>query len=267
MWHWEMGGCLLNRASVAFLVGLKPCATASSLSSSIARLLNCMLVWIWRSASLILSCQSGMPLRPDANGQAIHWCKYRLCRILLLMLVALVMLICCLAFPVTLTADNVLWMNPNISDSQDAMAEADLQEVKGPHGLGIYCTLDLQRAQDIGKTVLLAEFKANTAERGVPGISDLLFSSAGGENWRERGYAGVVYSPTELCIRVECIRVLYRREWPGAISWPALKRIVDAMQDPPLALDSDFAQSDTAWAKAMERLKSILTATMHLECK
>lgn len=107
----------------------------------------------------------------------------------------------------------------------------------------------------MGKTVLLAEFKANTAERGVPGISDLLFSSGGG-NWRERGYAGVVYSPTELCIRVECIRVLYRREWPGAISWPALKRIVDAMQDPPLALDSDFAQSDTAWAKAMERLKS-----------
>ena len=33
-------------------------------------------------------------------------------------------------------------------------------------------------------------------------------------------------------------------------------------QDPPLALDSDFAQSDTAWAKAMERLKSILTMTV-----
>lgn len=23
-----------------------------------------------------------------------------------------------------------------------------------------------------------------------------------GDNWRERGYAGVVYSPTELCIRI-----------------------------------------------------------------
>jgi hypothetical protein len=34
------------------------------------------------------------PSRPDVDGQAIHWCKYRLCRILLLMLVALVMLIC-----------------------------------------------------------------------------------------------------------------------------------------------------------------------------
>ena len=30
---------------------------------------------------------------------------------------------------------------------------------------------------------------------------------------------------------VECIRVLYRREWQGSISWPALKRIVDAMQE------------------------------------
>ena len=38
-------------------------------------------------------------------------------------------------------------------------------------------------------------------------------------------------------------------------------------QDPPLALDSDFAQSDTAWAKAMERLKSILAMTVHLKCK
>jgi len=28
-------------------------------------------------------------------------------------------------------------------------------------------------------------------------------------------------------------------------------------QDPPLALDSDFSQSDAAWAKAMERLKSL----------
>ena len=36
----------------------------------------------------------------------------------------------------------------------------DLQEVKGPHGLGIYCTLDLQKAQETGKTVLLAEFLA-----------------------------------------------------------------------------------------------------------
>eukprot|EP00913_Durusdinium_trenchii_P025554 g23985.t1 len=133
----------------------------------------------------------------------------------------------------------------------------DLQEVKGSHGLGIYCTMDLQKARDTGKTVLLAEFKANTAERGVPGISDILVSSSGnGDNWRERGYAGVVYSTTELCIRVESIRVLYRREWPGEISWPSLKRIVDAMQDPPLALESDFSQSEAAWAKAMERLKS-----------
>lgn len=29
-------------------------------------------------------------------------------------------------------------------------------------------------------------------------------------------------------------------------------------QDPPLALDSEFSQSDTAWAKSMERLKGIL---------
>ncbi|CAJ1347082.1 unnamed protein product [Effrenium voratum] len=133
----------------------------------------------------------------------------------------------------------------------------DLQEVRGPQGLGVYCTLDLQKARDTGKTVLIAEFKANTAERGVPGISDLLVSSGGnGENWRERGYAGVLYSSTEICIRVECIRVLYRREWQGEISWPALKRICDAMEDPPLALDSDAAQSDAAWAKSMERLKS-----------
>ena len=39
-----------------------------------------------------------------------------------------------------------------------------------------------------------------------------------------------------------------------AEQWPN-----ESAQDPPLALDSDFAQSDTAWAKAMERLKSILT--------
>eukprot|EP00438_Fugacium_kawagutii_P027243 Skav214336 [mRNA] locus=scaffold86:351705:353995:+ [translate_table: standard] len=84
----------------------------------------------------------------------------------------------------------------------------DLQEVKGPHGLGIYCTLDLESAQETGKTVLLAEFKANTAERGVT--------------------TGVNVAMLAWC--VECIRVLYRREWPGAISWPALKRIVDAMQ-------------------------------------
>lgn len=32
----------------------------------------------------------------------------------------------------------------------------------------------------------------------------------------------------------------------------------DAGKDPPLALDSDFSQSDAAWAKAMERLKSFM---------
>eukprot|EP00439_Symbiodinium_sp_Y106_P082723 s172_g22.t1 len=132
----------------------------------------------------------------------------------------------------------------------------DLQEVKGPYGQGVYCTLDLDKARETGKTVLLAEFKPNTAERGVPGISELLISSgAGGENWRERGYAGVVYSDTELCLRVECLRVLWRREWAGDSNWAALKRLLDAMEDPPLALDSDSAQTDAAWAKAMERLK------------
>eukprot|EP00440_Ansanella_granifera_P040449 gb/GFBE01043872.1/.p1 GENE.gb/GFBE01043872.1/~~gb/GFBE01043872.1/.p1 ORF type:complete len:196 (+),score=20.45 gb/GFBE01043872.1/:1-588(+) len=134
----------------------------------------------------------------------------------------------------------------------------DVQETNGPMGHGVYCTLDLGTAQSTGKTVLLAEFRPTGADAGLTGVSDLLLSTtSSGDNWRERGYAGVLYGERELCIRVECIRVLYRREWRHAeTSWQALKRMVDRMEDPPLALDSETSQTDAAWAKALERLKS-----------
>ena len=106
-------------------------------------------------------------LRPDTHGDKIHCCKRRPCRIVLLIIVALLMLTSCLAFPVIITylaltrlfgnrvkvcpfymhhalcnwprlhagsagplpelsisEGNVLWIDPNISESQDAMSEA-----------------------------------------------------------------------------------------------------------------------------------------------
>eukprot|EP00931_Biecheleriopsis_adriatica_P122122 TRINITY_DN97132_c0_g1_i1.p1 TRINITY_DN97132_c0_g1~~TRINITY_DN97132_c0_g1_i1.p1 ORF type:complete len:217 (-),score=23.98 TRINITY_DN97132_c0_g1_i1:55-642(-) len=133
----------------------------------------------------------------------------------------------------------------------------DLQEAKGPVGQGVYCTLDLEKAQSTGKTVLLVEFKPNGIDHWNSGFSELLLSTSGnGDNWRERGYAGVMYGEADICIRVEAVRVLYRREWRHSeTAWPSLHRILHCMEDPPLALDSDASQTDAAWAKSLERLK------------
>mmetsp|Transcript_94070 Transcript_94070/g.280750 ORF Transcript_94070/g.280750 Transcript_94070/m.280750 type:complete len:200 (+) Transcript_94070:120-719(+) len=137
----------------------------------------------------------------------------------------------------------------------------DLQEVDGSMGLGIYCTLDLERAQAIGKEVLIAEFWPTPTEGLRSGASELLVvaddQDGGGDRWRPRGYSGVVFGGTELCIRVECIRALYRREWrrPQA-AWLGLQRLVSHMRDPPLAIDSETSQTEASWAKALERLKT-----------
>ena len=119
----------------------------------------------WIFAEIGHACCS--PVRPEVAGENIPCYKRRSCRVALLMLVALVMLSCCLAFPVILTAlaisrlfgaksnrcpfymhlaicnwerlhrgsagplpelpiseGNLLWVDPNISASQDAMSEA-----------------------------------------------------------------------------------------------------------------------------------------------
>merc|ERR1719401_1166142 len=78
-----------------------------------------------------------------------------------------------------------------------------------------------------------------------------------GKTWRQRGFSGVLFQGTELCLRSECIGALYRREWrkPEA-AWQGLSRTLSQMNDPPLAIDADTTQTDAAWAKALERLKT-----------
>mmetsp|Transcript_101255 Transcript_101255/g.179906 ORF Transcript_101255/g.179906 Transcript_101255/m.179906 type:complete len:204 (-) Transcript_101255:170-781(-) len=139
----------------------------------------------------------------------------------------------------------------------------DLQDAQGPRGLGIYCTLDLEKAQSSGKDVLIAEFRPSVSGASH---SELLLSVPGSaetpgspedERWRERNFSGTVFESTELCIRVNTITALYRREWTHpAVSWTGLARIVDRMHDPPLAIDSETTRTDASWAKAMERMKS-----------
>mmetsp|Transcript_119976 Transcript_119976/g.373657 ORF Transcript_119976/g.373657 Transcript_119976/m.373657 type:complete len:200 (+) Transcript_119976:124-723(+) len=137
----------------------------------------------------------------------------------------------------------------------------DLQEVNGSMGLGIYCTLDLERAQATSKEVLIAEFWPTPSDGSRSGASELLVvavpGDAGGDRWRQRGYSGVLFGGTELCLRVECLRALYRREWrQPPTAWMGLQRLVSRMRDPPLAIDSETSQTDASWAKALERLKT-----------
>eukprot|EP00927_Polykrikos_kofoidii_P052413 TRINITY_DN4621_c0_g1_i1.p1 TRINITY_DN4621_c0_g1~~TRINITY_DN4621_c0_g1_i1.p1 ORF type:complete len:199 (-),score=40.34 TRINITY_DN4621_c0_g1_i1:61-657(-) len=150
----------------------------------------------------------------------------------------------------------------------------DLQEIKGPMGLGVYCTLDLERAYASGKEVLVAEFRPTPTKSLPSGATELLMESGdvGDEGaWRSRNYSGVLYKGTEVCLRVHCIHALYRREWskPQA-DWDALGRLMTRMKSPPLSIDSETAQTDAAWAKALERLKTyadqqVASSREHLE--
>ncbi|CAK0816135.1 unnamed protein product [Prorocentrum cordatum] len=139
----------------------------------------------------------------------------------------------------------------------------DLQESAGPVGTGIYCTLDLNRALATQKEVLVAEFRPTPSESLRSGSTELLIAAAAedgsagsGSRWRQRGYSGVLYGATELCIRAECIRALYRRDWqrPGA-AWADLDRLLVRMRDPPFLVDPEVSQPELAWAKALERLR------------
>mmetsp|Transcript_76312 Transcript_76312/g.150904 ORF Transcript_76312/g.150904 Transcript_76312/m.150904 type:complete len:202 (+) Transcript_76312:130-735(+) len=138
----------------------------------------------------------------------------------------------------------------------------DLQETNGSMGLGIYCTLDLDRAHAVGKEILVAEFRPTKADSERSGASDLLVVSEGdretvGDRWRKRGFSGILFEGTELCVRVDCIAALYRRDWqkPQAC-WPGLARIVASMREPPFVIDDQTVETDAAWAKALERIKA-----------
>eukprot|EP00421_Protoceratium_reticulatum_P037142 CAMPEP_0168459486 /NCGR_PEP_ID=MMETSP0228-20121227/52938_1 /TAXON_ID=133427 /ORGANISM="Protoceratium reticulatum, Strain CCCM 535 (=CCMP 1889)" /LENGTH=199 /DNA_ID=CAMNT_0008474659 /DNA_START=39 /DNA_END=641 /DNA_ORIENTATION=+ len=137
----------------------------------------------------------------------------------------------------------------------------DLQETNGKMGLGVYCTLDLEKAQAMNKDVLIAEFRPSPEEAMRSGASELLVVREGHESWadrwRQRGYSGVIFQATEVCLRAECIRALYRREWrKPEVAWQGLMWLLMRMRDPPLAIDGETAQTDAAWAKALERLKT-----------
>eukprot|EP00929_Paragymnodinium_shiwhaense_P096284 TRINITY_DN57825_c0_g1_i1.p1 TRINITY_DN57825_c0_g1~~TRINITY_DN57825_c0_g1_i1.p1 ORF type:complete len:146 (+),score=29.62 TRINITY_DN57825_c0_g1_i1:89-526(+) len=109
----------------------------------------------------------------------------------------------------------------------------DLQEATGPMGFGIYCTLDLEKAQRSGKEILICEFKPTNSVPWSSGASDMLVVSAGGESssadgrWRQRGFSGCIYNGSELVLRCECISALYRREWlQPQPDWRALVRLM-----------------------------------------
>jgi len=137
----------------------------------------------------------------------------------------------------------------------------DLQETNGVMGQGIYCTLDFEKAQSTGKEVLISEFRPTCNEPSRSGASEILVVAEGreeeGKRWRSRGFSGVLFQGTELCLRGECVTALYRREWrrPEA-AWQGLARAVKQLLDPPLAVDSETSQTEASWAKAMERLKT-----------
>lgn len=157
-----------------------------------------------------------------------------------------------------------------------------VQERKGKAGLGVYCTLDREKALASGKEVLVAEFRPTSpatsllqsvpslsAEQAAPAPLPSLGPKSGGselflvteesttlEKWRRWGYSGVVFDGTELCLRADCIQALYRREWSRPESaWDDLQHLTHHMNDPPLAIDSETVRTDAAWSKAVERLK------------
>mmetsp|Transcript_64954 Transcript_64954/g.120920 ORF Transcript_64954/g.120920 Transcript_64954/m.120920 type:complete len:204 (-) Transcript_64954:13-624(-) len=141
----------------------------------------------------------------------------------------------------------------------------DIQETRGAGGIGVHCTLDIEKAQALaqttGKQILIAEFSPSPRLPSRSGANGLLL--AGSEDldkcaWRQRGFAGVLYDGTELILTVEAIHALYRREWrrlEEPAEWDGLQRLMAAMTEPPLSIDSDSVRSDAAWAKALERLK------------
>lgn len=174
-----------------------------------------------------------------------------------------------------------------------------IQQQKGAAGLGVYCTLDREKALELraaGKEVLIAEFCPTpapplTAASAALGAASAVLgatpaaatqatstspsansrSRSGGSQlylmpeedtakaakWRKLGYSGVVYDGVEMCIRVDCIQALYRREWTRPESaWDELQRLTYRMNDSPLAIDSDTVRTEVAWAKATERLKN-----------
>mmetsp|Transcript_90998 Transcript_90998/g.150690 ORF Transcript_90998/g.150690 Transcript_90998/m.150690 type:complete len:202 (+) Transcript_90998:70-675(+) len=136
----------------------------------------------------------------------------------------------------------------------------DLQESNGRLGLGIYCTLDAEKALASGKEVLVAEFRPTSSQPTRSGATELLVLSNEAEatscRWRQRGFSGVLYEATEMCLRVDCMHALYRREWRRhQEAWPELSRLMSRMQDAPLAIDNETVQTEAAWAKAVERLK------------
>lgn len=89
-----------------------------------------------------------------------------------------------------------------------------LQESNRARGMGLYCTLNLADAEASGKDVIVVEFVPTLVE-ATCGCNDLLVEIDGtdGHRWRQRGYSGLLFTPVSLCIRSECIRALYRREW------------------------------------------------------
>merc|ERR1712187_192292 len=122
---------------------------------------------------------------------------------------------------------------------------------------------DIDAARKSNKEILIAEFVPAPTAPTLSGASELLIIGSDGENgspcgnWRPRGFNGVLHNGMELCIRCDCIRALYRREWlrPEA-DWNALSHLMARMRSPPLSIDSETHLTDAAWAKALERVKS-----------
>mmetsp|Transcript_12252 Transcript_12252/g.28593 ORF Transcript_12252/g.28593 Transcript_12252/m.28593 type:complete len:204 (+) Transcript_12252:170-781(+) len=140
----------------------------------------------------------------------------------------------------------------------------DVQETRSKGGLGVQCTLDLEKAQALsqstGKQILVAEFSPTPRLPTRSGSSGLLLASTDELEkcgWRQRGYCGVLYDGTELVLAVESIHALYRREWSvdAPPEWDGLVHLMAAMSEPPLSIDSESVRSEASWAKALERLR------------
>eukprot|EP00397_Hematodinium_sp_SG-2012_P062760 GEMP01085345.1.p1 GENE.GEMP01085345.1~~GEMP01085345.1.p1 ORF type:complete len:202 (+),score=37.11 GEMP01085345.1:235-840(+) len=146
-------------------------------------------------------------------------------------------------------------------DSWD-VAPSDLQEqTNGPCGRGIYLTTDLEKClAHTNKSILVVEFGAQTPEESFIDLNDFVLGETDSADWRERGYAGVLYQGTELCISMDVIRCIYRRDWPATgdiMNWSALAQLMHKMAAPPLQIDSNMIESasGTSWHKALERLR------------
>jgi len=144
---------------------------------------------------------------------------------------------------------------------------SDLQEKsKGECGPGLYVTTDLHRCLEKegteSKTILAVEIgmksQTDTNYVSLNGILLADKSDVNRHQWRERGYGGVQFGCSDLCVSLDMIRCVYRRSLPKdldptTLDWNALSNLMGHMNQPPVLVASE--RTAEAWAEALEGLK------------